>query len=361
MSEGNCLLFRLPYELRYQIFREAMGIYPSLGINFVFHAPVQTAEWREEMKQQNAWRYGSQKSKKHPCTISFPTVGRKPPLPLLLVSHRFTADVLAVLSDAINHDLAVVKLSIAGPTLYNQYINPIAITPKFLSCVSAGRFVFAGYAVNTVRTVFADAEDSMGCLPKSVRNAVTSVYFTKALLMRNLSGCLLNKAARQTLPPGREWSDNVALAVLSKLPAVKAVAISVPFGGDDAEDKNYLQLPGRMIFEMLERGALQALEVVYEAGDPNALNWGSEDVHKRYKEWGRLTGRWEAPRSYPNVVQSPSAATWEQWWACSGWRVVRVDDAELDRRGRYVRPLEYGSMLNQGVVEESVVWRIQRV
>ncbi|KAF3930038.1 hypothetical protein ABW19_dt0202161 [Dactylella cylindrospora] len=386
-EEAIPLLFRIPYELRFQIFSEALDI----PVNFVFHSPVQTSEWRETVKPEEdfARDFGRKRSRNHPCTltISIPPLTHITPLPYLLISHRFSAEITAVA----NYLNAHLPTSLSKYTkgehphvhLDREAINNAEIFPEL---PFRGRIVFAGFASNTLTTMVEE-------LPERFCKAVEGVYFTKKNLVRTAAGVgkiwrggaaadlgldqntvdgsgdavtplpanplqeyLSTSLRNQTFSPK---DSLMGLLLRSKFPHLKTITVCIygkKFRG------GYMHPALKELFTLLERNLIKNLDIVYDYNESEeSLLRSSLARHAEFKDWDRLAGRFG---EHVEEEGEDGRTVWRMRRAeDEGFAARRVSDGTVERWGRYVETwdesdVEGGKEVR--VVQTGAVWRISK-
>ncbi|KAF3915509.1 hypothetical protein ABW21_db0202992 [Orbilia brochopaga] len=335
-------LLELPYELQFQILTELL----EPVVSFVFHSPVQTLEWREDMEQYGFKDLGIEESKTLPCTvaISMPPAGDIIPPPCLLVSHSFTTTITAIAQDHCERLERRLSRCLVGGTPY-CYISkePQAITPEFLHYVATGRLVFAGHSVNMLKTVRDE-------IPLPVREAVTSVFCSRLATMQMWTGTPVAnmKVWRRSNKP--DYDRSLGYLLKTMFPELRKLGFAMAKKG--TKEEFWCPEAISAMTHILLSGPARELEVAYGEDDVN------DDGEKRAEtsgvgyactDWRLFAGT--GGGRFVRMIEEPY---WHFGNMSLSYTATRVSKRDLRRRGRYTDPSS--AQAN----EEDVVWRVTR-
>ncbi|KAK6349440.1 hypothetical protein TWF696_005724 [Orbilia brochopaga] len=332
-------LLELPYELQFQILAELL----EPVVSFVFYSPVQTLEWREDMEQYGFKDLGIEESKTLPCTvsISMPSTESIVPPACLLVSRDFATLIRTVAKEHCDHLHKRLSKCFVGATPY-RYISqePGAITPEFLRYVSTGRIVFAGYSVNTIKTIKEG-------IPQAVREAVTSVFCSRINMMQMWSGTPIGNMKVWRRPGRPDYSESIAGTFQTSFPQLKKIGFAMAKRGTKEE----FWCPEAMsaMCHLLRCGVAKELEIAYGEDDMDEFGVKREQtrgVGYACCDWRLFMG---AAGWFADIDGEPY---WLFGRSSFSLKATRVSGWDVQRRGKYM------DLSDMPTVEEDVVWKI---
>ncbi|KAK6357550.1 hypothetical protein TWF718_001858 [Orbilia javanica] len=393
-NRNIALILRLPHEIHYQIFSYFLDADYS-NINFIFESPVQTKQWREEMKLLGVERNGIYRSHEHPCTLSltYPNPISALPKPLLQVSTTFTTIITTVCTAYRSLLSARLSKCLIGQSPY-RYINPLAVTPEFLDHLRRGRVIFAGYAINTIPTLTSLPEVVLGAIHWAyfTRTNVSPLYSTTNIIGENL--WVRNRPSLDhdpnfyySLPLLKPFMPDV---ISKKLPNLQKISMGILKFNNTTNNNNTnnnrnnrnntsqtsTTKPDALtwLFYKFKRGEISSFELVYENDETtwmkprDGTKRSLDDVGFSCVDWEPLTrGRGAytsfigADTSYfwiPNYSIGPHFIPGTRMYGLL-LKMTKLKNKELIKRKRYVRDWDPKGEKESEILEEAVVWKIQ--
>ncbi|KAK6501176.1 hypothetical protein TWF481_009022 [Arthrobotrys musiformis] len=245
------------------------------------------------------------------------------------VSHRFGAEIAESLYRQRRATLKALEDCTSGTAAWNTDFDSAKITPRLLEIISRSRFVFASFGHTT--------KNIIQKMDKRIKNNIRDIFITQSMISTVMPGNL----HKWTFP----FSENSTL-LSSNFPNLEKVAVEV---------KQWLR-DTYCLSEMVrwyDEGIIKQLEIVYakKKRDAGGEEWGWQCNNYQFKE--------------DPTVEDCYQLLWEYTFGedrdpAKRWKVIRVDEDEVNERGRFFINHEYPYVGTEMTMVEGSVFRMIR-
>ncbi|KAK6532317.1 hypothetical protein TWF281_006507 [Arthrobotrys megalospora] len=307
--------FTLPGEIRDHIYEALL----PFEVNFIYKSPWMYEDYNHSYKAM----------KQHPGAISFEFSPFPEPAIAYYsqVSHRFGAELSDCLDRQRHKVLKALEDCTSGTHSWNVDFDSKKITPKLLELVARSRFIFSSFGHTT--------QNIINKLDKRIKNNIHDVFITQSLISSTMPGNCFKWTYGTESEFGRLFKTN--------FPNLEKVAVEAR---QCRRDSSCL----RTFMDWYDEGRIKQLEIIYPHKQRNVAGgvWGWQYTGDRFKDEVSVEDCYELLWEVIFGDRAPEKR----------WKVRRIDEDEVNERGRFFTNCEYPYAGSQTTMVEGTVFRL---